>query len=283
MDEILKRFRDAEGRPNVGLIIAVAICVLVVLGLFWQVAGRGGAGAGEEPSSESQGDGSAEKQQQSQGATMEGDVPYPCDSFFYDDANFTTEKKDAAEDAARKYAKAVYGYAGTDTDAYETGVEKTVFGECFWNSATAEDARAAEEIVRQGGETLAPEDSYYLVRFVGLFVTDEKTVYDENDRGHPTIQGEAVWISRPAGTSGTKRGDLVPVQQDLTLVVPPGGAEGGEGEDQWRVSTGASPVADYVEEPYLRAAEQEMEKIAGPVGETTGRTTGVTMETTSEP
>lgn len=161
MDEILKRFRDAEGRPNVGLIIAVAICVLVVLGLFWQVAGRGGAGAGEEPSSESRGNGSAEEQQQGQGAaTTEGDVPYPCDSIMYDDANLSTEKKDAAEDAARRYAKAVYGYTGKDADAYEAGVEDTVFGECFWNSATAEDVRAAEEMVRQGGETLAPEDSY---------------------------------------------------------------------------------------------------------------------------
>lgn len=279
-------FTGEEGKPNIGLLIAAGILVCVVLGVMWQTAfGRSASDAGEgqsggsppeQAASEEPGlaqedlpaagseDSSADPSGDSGGANL----AVVCETFAnQEEADLDAAQKDAADKAAGEFVRTVYGYTGTDADAYEASVEEMTVEECFGGSATAEEVAAASEVARQGGEENAPGDRNFLEEYVGFYVNGEERV--EGDSGTIlAVYGEAVWVSRRAGGEGSTGEEAFNAyQESLTLAKEAGG------DGKWKIVEGQG-ANSYTDGYYADAVDetiQELQDDAG--GSTMGATT----------
>jgi hypothetical protein len=183
------------------------------------------------------------------------DTSFLCDYPDYEQTNISAAEKDAAEAVAAQFVRAAYGYTGSDSDAYERGVESLVLEECFWESSADDEVEATEEMVRQGGEAGAPDDWYFFEGFVGYYVGGEERVYGESGVEYLRVYGYAVWVSRKARAGVGEQEALAGYQQGLTLV------KRASEEEEWKVAYGES-VSDYPSSDYEHAVDEKIEEIA---------------------
>ncbi|MEW6635461.1 MAG: hypothetical protein AB1425_01450 [Actinomycetota bacterium] len=233
MEELLRRFRNEDGTPNIGLIVAGFIAVCVIIGVAWQVAGPGGA-EGEERGE--------------QGASPGGATGEPGGHDPLGRASFTEQDRAEVEKTVERFTLAAYGYEGADPKEYRRGVEELVTP-AFWSSPGGMDVEESVDLVEDGGVASTAET--YLTTKVRGFRAEEESI--EGVTGTVYMVQEIYPLRQ-----------LVYAERELELVP--------EGEG-WRVSyagewieSSDSPeeveLAPYRGEEIPREERQEMEQAA---------------------